>query len=175
MKIQRRILLIAVLLVAFLSGCESIEQTFLKPKATVTSIKFGDVTPNWATLLFDVEIENPYSSKLPVRNLSFALTSNERPLFWGGAAQQEMLPAKSKKTVTLSVPVGYQNVIKSFDEFVAGVHIPYEAEVNLTLGTSTLEKMNVPLKKTGQITVPNIGKFSQAEIDWPNVLMETVN
>ena len=38
-------------------------------------LKFQDVKPDSATLLFDVEVNNPYAVDLPLTNISYALTS----------------------------------------------------------------------------------------------------
>jgi LEA14-like dessication related protein len=172
MKTKMRIAAVCVLAAVLLSGCQTIELTFLNPKADVKSIKFGDVTPEWATLLFEVEIENTYSFDLPVSNISFTLSSSEKPLFGGVATPQKTLPPKSLQTVSLPVKVGYQEVIDSFKDYIVGMEIPYEAEVNLYFGTPSLDKIHLPLKKTGQISVPNTSRFWQHEIDWRGVLLD---
>ncbi len=155
MKTTRLIAMFAVLLPAFLSGCQTLEQAFLKPTASVKDITFGKISLESATLLFDIELENPYTFDLPLLNITYAVSSEEQLLFSGGADLQTMVPAKSKQTVSLPVQVGYKDVFNAFRGFATKLKIPYEAEVGLSFDTPVAGKISIPLKKTGQISVPN--------------------
>ena len=156
MESKRRIALNFVLMVVLGTGCETIEPVLQKPSASIQGVKFGNITPESATLLFDVEIENPYSFDLPLVNINYALTSKGQLLFSGGAEQQKTLPAKGKQTVSLPVKVGYKDLFNTFRGFTAGAEIPYKAEVSLSFDTpGAAGRIDVPLQKTGQLTVPN--------------------
>jgi len=161
METKRRIATVFVVLLVFWSGCKTLEQSVSKPRADVKDVKFGEITPESATLLFDVEIENPYSVDLPLQKISFVLSSQEKPLFWGRADLQTIVPSKSIEAISLPVQVGYSDVLNAFKGFTSGLKIPYEAQVNLSFDTPDLGMIRLSLKKAGQISVPDIGKISE--------------
>ena len=74
-------LMLISLLSLLLSGCSALDQfTTARPEMTLTNVQFGAIDLQQATLLFDVEIDNPYTVALPLLNLSYTLSSRQNPL-----------------------------------------------------------------------------------------------
>ena len=62
--------LLAASLLAALGGCAALDALNLqKPTARVAGVRLQDIDLSAVTMLFDVELENPYSVPLPLTNL----------------------------------------------------------------------------------------------------------
>ena len=156
MESKRLIIPVFVLSIGAGGGCATLEPVLQKPTANIKGVKFGKITLESATMLFDVEVENPYSFDLPLVNINYALTSKGQLLFSGGAKQQATIPSKGTQIVTLPVKIGYKDLINTFRGFTLGSEIPYKAEAGLSFDTpGSAGRINLPLQATGQMTVPS--------------------
>jgi len=163
-----------LLLSIFFGGCETIDD-FLgneKPSATIKGLKFEDITLDSATLAFDVELKNPYSSALPLTNLDYGLTSDEKSLLSGSAELQSTIPANSTKTISLPAKINYLDLIRAFKGIRPGSKIPYKANLGLSVDTPVLGSMRLPLDKQGELTVPTIPEA--ADINWKKIILDKV-
>ena len=166
------IFLLIVPLTFLAVGCEPVQQLLAgmpKPSAHLTGMQFGPVDLQSATLLFDVEIENPYTVPLPLVNLDYAVASGQIRLFEGKVDMQTTIPAKGRQSVRLPVKIGYMDFLNAFAQLKdirPGASIPYTADVGLSLHTEALGPMRLPLKKTGSATVP---QWPSAD-DWKSIL-----
>ena len=173
MKVTMYVTLASALLGVF--GCETIQRTLnvKKPSANLMGLSFEDITLKSATLLFDIEVENPYPVALPLLDMDYALASGANELLSGKADIQTTVPANDKKVVSLPAKVSYFDLVKAFMGIRPGSQIPYEATVGLSVDAPALGQVRLPLKKTGQLTVPAIPKAD--EIDWKKLLQDNVS
>jgi LEA14-like dessication related protein len=148
----------AALLSIFFAGCETLQHamTLTKPTARMTGLKFQDVQLDSATLLFDVEVDNPYSVALPLLNIDYDLSSGAAPFLTGSADLQTTVPAKSKKTVSLPATVNYLEMLKALKGIRPGSTIPYKADVGLSVDAPALGRIMLPLKKEGEVALPTV-------------------
>lgn len=156
----------------FFPGCASIEQALnLKmPTASLIGFKIDEITLDSATLLFDVEVDNPYPVTLPLTNLDYNLVSNARPLFSGSVGVQNSISANSATTVALPVSIKYMDILMAFKGIKPGTDIPYEAKVNLSVDAPALGLIQLPLNRSGELSVPNIAALN--EVDWKQMLLD---
>ncbi len=168
------IILAAVSLLALVGSCAEIDNMLgvPKPTASIKSIHFGDVSLQAATLLFDVEVHNPYPVSLPLTNLNYKLNSRGSQLLAGQAEASTSIPAKKSEVVPLQANVKYLDLISAFKDIRPGTKVPYEAQVELLVDAPGLGALPVPISKKGEIAVPDIPKAS--DIDWGDVLDKTV-
>jgi LEA14-like dessication related protein len=175
MKIKA-VLVLSILPILVTAGCEPVQQLLggvPKPTARLAGMQFGDIDLKAATLLFDVEIDNPYTVALPLLNLDYAVASGQTPLFEGKADTQTVIPAKGKQSVSLPVKIGYMDFLNALAELKdvrPGSSIPYTADVGLSFNTEALGPLRLPLKKTGQVAIPELPKAS----DWKSILNRTL-
>jgi LEA14-like dessication related protein len=155
-----------VLATFFLTSCETMNQVFdlQKPTARMTGLKFQDVKLDSATLLFDIEVDNPYPVALPLMNLDYGLSSGANPFLNGNADLQTIIPAKSKKTVSLPVSINYMDMLKALKGVRPGSKIPYKADLGLSVDTPVLGLIKVPLKKEGEIVLPALADVDAKSI-----------
>ena len=142
----------------FFTSCETMQEALKlqKPTARMTGLKFENVKLDSATLLFDVEVDNPYPVALPLMNLDYGLSSGAEPFLTGNAELQTTVPAKSKKTVSLPANINYLDMLKALKGIRPGSKIPYKADLGLSVDAPALGLMRLPLKKEGEIVLPTV-------------------
>lgn len=152
------------------AGCESIQQVMMvkKPTASLKAVSFENITLKSATLLFDVEVQNPYPVALPLLNMDYALATGANKLLSGKADLQTTIPANDKKVVSLPATISYLDVAKAFMGIRPGSKIPYRADVGLSVDTQSLGQIRLPLNKTGELSAPAIPEIDK--LDWKKLL-----
>ena len=152
-----------VLLCVLFTACETMQDTLKlkKPAARLTGLKFQDVKLDSATLLFDVEVDNPYPVALPLTNLDYALSTGAEKFLSGSADAQTTVPAKSTEVVSLPARINYIEMLKALKGVRPGSKIPYKADLGLSVDTPALGLIRLPLKKEGELVLPTV---SGAEI-----------
>jgi len=146
------------LMMAFFAGCETMQEALnlKKPTARLTGLKFEEATLDSATLLFDVEIDNHYPAALPLTNFDYSLASGADKFLSGSVKSQTMVPAKSKKTISLPARINYIEMLKALKGVRPGSKIPYNAELGLSVDTPALGLIRLPLKKEGELVLPSV-------------------
>lgn len=158
---MKKFILIAVSGLIFLcSGCSVLSELSMpKPTFALKDVKFGQMNLKTATLLFDVEVQNPYTVDLPLLNMDYALTTQQSPLFKGQADIATTIPAKEKKIVSLPITLGYTDVVnalKGLKDIRPGSMIPYEAAVGISTKAPVLGTIRIPIQKSGDLQVPSL-------------------
>ena len=139
-------------------GCETMQRALnlTKPTARMVGLKFADANLDSATLLFDVEVDNPYPVALPLMNLDYDLSSGTDPFLTGSADLQTTVPAKSKKTVSLPATINYLDMLRALKGIRPGTRIPYKADVGLSVDAPALGLIRLPLRKEGEVALPTV-------------------
>jgi len=155
-----------VLATFFLTGCQTMNQVLnlQKPTAQMTGLKFQNATLNSATLLFDIEVDNPYPVALPLTNLDYGLSSGAEPFLNGKAELQTTIPAKSKKTVSLPATINYLDMLKALKGVRPGSKIPYRADLGLSVDAPAIGLMKLPLKKEGELVLPAVSDVNARDV-----------
>ncbi len=149
---------LTALICVFVCGCASLEQTLglEKPSAQLLNIKFADASASTADLVLDVEVYNPYPVAIPLTNLVYNITSGQSSLLSGATPLQTNIAAKGKTTVSLPVKVNYLDMFKTAKGIRPGSTISYKADATLTTAPPMLGKFDIPLKKEGQVAIPEV-------------------
>jgi len=144
-----------VLTAAFFTGCETLRdiQYDREPAARLEAMRFGGVELDYATLLFDVEIDNPYRVSLPVQRLRYALISDGHTFLTATALDNVTVPPNTKKLLTLSDQVTYARLLRALDG-EPGSTIPFKAELTLSLDTPDSGWINLHAENKGNIVLP---------------------
>jgi LEA14-like dessication related protein len=145
---------------SFLSGCSVLSELGVpKPAFALKDVKFGAMNLKTATLLFDVEVQNPYAVALPLLNMDYTLTTQQSPLFKGQADIATTIPAKEKKIISLPITLGYTDVVnalKGLKDVRPGSIIPYDAVVSISSQTPVLGTIRIPIQKSGDLQIPSL-------------------
>jgi LEA14-like dessication related protein/precorrin-6B methylase 2 len=153
MRGKKYLILSLTLAAAFFAGCETSRK--VAPTAQMMGLKFEDVKRGSVTLLFDVEINNPYAVGLPLTNLNYVLTSGTNTFLQGSAELQTTVPASSKEIVSLPAKVNYKNMLKALKDASPGSKIPYKVELELSVNTPTSGLIKLPtFGGEGELVLP---------------------
>ena len=154
-----------------LAGCAAMEDLLSarRPNARVVGARLENINLKSATIVFDVELANPYSAPLPLVNVDYKLASSDTPFLSGQAELQGTVPAGGKKTVALPAEIRYAGLLEALRQVKPGAVIPYRAELGLSVDVPGVGPQRLPLRKDGQLPVPNVPKIELSEITWDSL------
>jgi precorrin-6B methylase 2/LEA14-like dessication related protein len=155
MRNIQHLILSVVLTAAFFAGCGTTPdiQYDREPAVRLEAMRFGGAELDYATLLFDVEIDNPYRVSLPVPLLRYALISDGRTFITATALDNVTVPPNTKEVITLADEVTYARLLRALAG-EPGSTIPFKAELTLTLDIPGSEWLNLHAENEGSIVLP---------------------
>ncbi|HUU19258.1 MAG TPA: 50S ribosomal protein L11 methyltransferase [Sedimentisphaerales bacterium] len=144
------------LMAALFSGCETSRevQNFDKPTAEMVGLRFQDVKLDYASLLFYVEVDNPYPTDLPLVKLKYSLTSEGNTFLTATAFNSVVVRPNRKEAVSLPDEVIYARLLKSLNS-KPGSTIPYKAVLRLSVDAPNLGLIELSSEKEGWLVLPN--------------------
>lgn len=151
----KRLIFSFVLATVFFAGCETTRdiQYDQEPAARLEAMRFGGVELDYATLLFDVEIDNPNPVSLSLQRLRYALINNGRTFLTATAFENVTVPPNTKKVLTLPDQVTYARLLRALGS-EPGSTIPLKAELTLSLDAPRLGWINLHAENEGNIVLP---------------------
>jgi len=155
MKAIKCLILSVVLTAAFFAGCEATRdiQYDREPAARLEAMRFGGVELDYVTLLFDVEIDNPYPVSLSLPRLRYALVNGGRTFLTATAFDNVTVPPNTKKVLTLEDEVTYARLLRALGG-EPGLTIPIKAELTLSLEAPRSEWINLHAENEGNFLLP---------------------
>jgi LEA14-like dessication related protein len=154
---MRRLFFSLALAVFFFVACQTNQQLrhFDKPTAQIVDIKFQDVQLDYATLLFEIEVENPYPADLPLVNISYSLTSGGNTFLTAAPAHTVVIAPNSKELVSLPDEVIYERLLRSLNGKPGSI-IPYTTNMQLWVDAPDLGQIKLPLRHEGLLPLPEV-------------------
>jgi len=160
----------AVLLVACVAlGCESVSSIIEgldRPTARVTGVSFGDLSAESVSLNFDVEVSNPYGVALPLTEISYALASDDQPFVSGDAKLSGTVPARGRRTISLPATVQFRQLLSTLSGVRPGEVVPYDASMKLAVDAPAAGRLELPVRKQGELPVPAVPQVRVAGVTW---------
>ncbi len=147
---SRRILTIAALLIlpALLAGCS------VQPTAKITGVKMGAMSLQNATLIFDVDVSNPYPVPLPMTNLDYALSTSGQKFLDGQAKTLGTVPASGSKVLSVPIKISFLELFRAVQGIKGKTEIPYTAKLGLGVDAPLLGTMRLPMEKSSILKLP---------------------
>jgi len=154
-RIIQHLIFPLVLTAVFFTGCETTRDIRYdrEPAARLEAMRFGGVELDYATVLFDVEIDNPYPVSLPVPRLRYALVSEGRTFLTATVLDGITVPPNTKKVLTLPDQVTYARLLRALKS-KPGSTIPFKAELTLSLDTPGSGWIDSHTENEGRIVLP---------------------
>ena len=140
----------AAVLLAGASGCGMLQ----RPEARITGASLRDVTATDATMLFDVEVDNPYAVQLPLNDVDYSLASAGQKFLTGRAELDGAVPAGGSRTVGVPVRIRYVELIDAVKDARPGGTIPYDADLGLSVNVPALGPLRLPASRSGELRIP---------------------
>jgi LEA14-like dessication related protein len=169
-----------VLILLSLSGCAGLMQTIqdislATPTADITGVRLRELGLQSLTLEFDVAIGNPYAFNLPLIDFDFGLSTNGRPFLDGSTKVEGSVPSNGSKTIALPIRVDLLGLVKTIQFIRPGQVIPYEAEMGLNVHVSGTGPIRIPLRKSGEMPVPNVPSIQVSSLNWDQLSLTNVS
>ena len=135
---------------SLISGCGM----FGTPTAKIVGVKMGDVSPKFATLIFDLEVNNPYTVPLPLTGYDYALSTEGQQFMSGEADIQGTIPPGESKVLPFPVKVHFLELFQTVKNVRGKSEIPYTADIGLFVKPPARNKLRLPLQKKGTLKLP---------------------
>ena len=144
-----------VLLTLSMAGCGTVQSILSldKPTARIVGLGIKDISLESATLMFDVEVSNPYAVALPLVNVDYGLASGGTQFLSGDATLQGAVPAKGKKTVSVPATIVYTQLLTALKDVRPGSVLPYKADLGFSVDSKIAGPLRLPLHKEGELPV----------------------
>jgi precorrin-6B methylase 2/LEA14-like dessication related protein len=170
MRIVQCFIISVMLTAVFFSGCQTAPEIpyDLEPAVRLEAMRFGDVELDYVTVLFDVEIDNPYPVGLSLQRLRYALVCEGRTFLTATVFNDVIVPPDTKKVLTLEDEVTYMHLLRALRS-EPGSTIPLKAELTLSLEAPRLDWINLHAENEGNITLPESSQISVEGITHNNV------
>ena len=154
------------LILLVLPGCatlSALSASVLKPSAKIQGVKIQGLSMESALLVLDVEVDNPYPVKMPVRALEYQIASGEKAFLSGAMKEPPTIPAKSSVSVQLPAKVEFLEVLKVVQGIRPGVILPYRVDMSVATEALGYSPVTLPLRREGQLPIPAPPKMEIAD------------
>lgn len=135
---------------------EKIEETigFGKPTADVSGIHIPFINLRKAEIVVDILIKNPNPIPIPLIDINYLIESDERKLISGLIPDAGTIHAHGEETVKIPVVLIYDDIKTTYADIKTGSVIPYNIKVELIVDVPIFGRLTLPLKKDGEIPIP---------------------
>lgn len=138
--------LLALSFVAFLSGCSSLGMFSEKPKAELTQVFIRDTTLLGTTLVFVVNVENPNSKAIDVKEVDYTVFIAGKELAAAKTEKPIHVPAKGKADIEVPLPIQYSRLLQNIGDIVMANEVNYRIQ-----GSAKMSVFSIPFSKEGKV------------------------
>ncbi|KAL1809431.1 hypothetical protein ACET3Z_026421 [Daucus carota] len=147
-----------------------------KPEARVSHVSLKDVSLEHVTYNAKVSLTNPFSTPVPILQISYALKTANREIASGTTLNSgRSIMANDEIVVDLEMEVPHsvllsnlvRDIAADWDidyelgiNFVMNVHIDYELAINSVLDVPVHGNITIPICSQGQIKLPALSDIS---------------
>lgn len=119
MKTRTTLLLVSIISLLFYITCTTFDPSMLQKKPTVTfkDFQFKEITLNDMTMLFSLDVENPYPVTLYLDSIQSQIYIDTFSLFSLQSADKLKLSRNSKTNKTFALTITYDQLIKAVKEY----------------------------------------------------------
>jgi len=142
-----------------LTSCEVLQEltkSLTKPSASIAGVHFEDLDMEAISLLFDVDVSNPYQVAIPVLGLNYDISSGDRGILSGALEPSESIPAGGSSRLAVPARIKFSDVLSVLSGVKPGQVIPYAADLGLQLDVPGGENYSIPLGTSGELPIPTV-------------------
>ncbi|KAE8709425.1 Detected protein of confused Function [Hibiscus syriacus] len=127
-----------------------------KPEASITDVDFGHIGRDGIQYDAKVSVTNPYSTPIPICEISYTLKSDDRVIVSGTIPDPGSLKAKESTLLDLAVKVPHSILVSLVRDIGADWDIDYKLELGLTMDLPLFGDFTIPLSHKGEIKLPTL-------------------
>lgn len=140
-----------------------------KPSASVVDATLTDLSLEGVTVALKVDVKNPYPMAVPLTSVEYGLSSKQESVLTGAVNNPGSIPARGSKTLDVPLRVKFADVLSAVEGLRLGAVVPYAVNMNLHLDVPGGEKLSIPLKKEGELPIPNVPDVRISEVTWDEI------
>ncbi|XP_022979582.1 desiccation protectant protein Lea14 homolog [Cucurbita maxima] len=125
-----------------------------KPEASVTDVDFKRLSCDSVEYLANVSVSNPYSSAIPICEISYTLKSDGRVIATGTVPDPGSLKASDSTMLEVAVKVPHTVLISLARDIGRDWDIDYELQIGLTIDLPVIGSFTIPLSTKGEMKLP---------------------
>ncbi|KAF5761483.1 putative Late embryogenesis abundant protein, LEA_2 subgroup [Helianthus annuus] len=124
-----------------------------KPEATVKNVDLKGVSTECITYKADVNVSNPYSTSIPICQISYTFKSADRVIAEGTIPDPGSLKAEADTMLDVGVKVPHSVLASLVKDIGADWDIDYELNIILTVDLPIFGNFNIPVNSKGEVRV----------------------
>jgi len=156
-------------------GCAALDQfANREPSGRVKSVAIEDLSLKGASLLFDVELDNPYDVDVPLTNLAYRLQSRGERFLSGEVDLEGVIPARGSRTLQLPADVRFASLLQTLADVRPGALVPYQAQLDVKARLPGLGERTLPVSKEGELPVPAVPEIRMANLDVQKLTLSNI-
>lgn len=154
-------LFIAVLIIGFLAGCNTLRDltNVQKPSVRYESVAIQDFSFRDVTLLFDFEVTNPNSFSVSADQYQYEFFINGNEFVTG--VRNERLRIDNNSTTTVQVPVSltFSEVFNTIGSVAGNDSLSYRLSTEVRFDIAGAGRQRVPVSAEGQLPIPRLPRI----------------
>lgn len=104
--------------------------------------------------------------------LSYALATEGTPFLSGQLADKPgSIPALGSTVVQVPVRINFQKAMQMVSSIQPGKSVPYQADLTISVDALGLGNVDIPLRQSGQIPIPDLPKIEVSDVAWQEISM----
>ncbi|MFS8027253.1 putative Late embryogenesis abundant protein, LEA_2 subgroup [Helianthus anomalus] len=127
-----------------------------KPEATVKNVDLKGVSTECITYKADVNVSNPYSTSIPICQISYTFKSADRVIAEGTIPDPGSLKAEADTMLDVEVKVPHSVLASLVKDIGADWDIDYELNIILTVDLPIFGNFNIPVNSKGEVKLPTL-------------------
>ncbi|XVF22470.1 hypothetical protein REPUB_Repub12eG0175700 [Reevesia pubescens] len=127
-----------------------------KPEASVTDVDLKHVGRDGIEYGAKVSVSNPYSTSIPICEISYTLKSAGRVIASGTIPDPGSLKGSDTTMLDVPVKVPHSILVSLVKDIGADWDIDYELELGLTIDLPLIGDFTIPLSQKGEIKLPTL-------------------
>ncbi|KAJ8900438.1 hypothetical protein K2173_025215 [Erythroxylum novogranatense] len=127
-----------------------------KPEATVTDVNLKKVSLGNIQYEAKVSVKNPYSTPIPICEISYTLKSAGREIASGTIPDPGSLKGNDTTNLDVPVKVPHSILVSLVRDIGADWDVDYELELGLTIDLPVIGNFTIPISSNGEIKLPTL-------------------
>jgi LEA14-like dessication related protein len=166
------LLILAVL--PFAIGCEVLGALVGRPKpsARVAGVRFQGLDLESLSLVFDVELSNPYDVPIPLVDVGYSIHSGEHSVVEGRGELAGTVPAAGSRTVDVPARVVFRDLLEVVKGVKPGAVVPYTARLVFAVDAPVIGRIELPVERDGELPVPTVPDIEVASVRWKKLALD---
>ncbi|PAN29609.1 hypothetical protein GQ55_5G236300 [Panicum hallii var. hallii] len=125
-----------------------------KPEASLERVAFKSVSRQGIELQSHVDVNNPYSHRIPICEVTYTFKSAGKVIASGTMPDPGWIAASGSTKLELPVKVPYDFIVSLMKDLGGDWDIDYVLEVGLTIDLPVVGTFTIPLATEGEMKLP---------------------